>query len=84
MLVFCRLLDVSFNLLRKVEGLERLTRVKKLFLLHNKISSIANLEHFAGLDMLELGSNRIRVWQTQQGSMAEARVLIQGENYALL
>lgn len=59
--IYYRLLDVSFNLLRKVEGLERLTRVKKLFLLHNKISSIANLEHFTCLEMLELGSNRIRV-----------------------
>lgn len=56
-----RQLDVSFNILRKVEGLEQLTRLKKLFLLHNKISSIANLEHLTGLEMLELGSNRIRV-----------------------
>lgn len=56
-----RQLDVSFNILRKVEGLEQLTRLKKLFLLHNKISSIANLDHFACLEMLELGSNRIRV-----------------------
>lgn len=52
---------MSFNILRKVEGLEQLTRLKKLFLLHNKISSIANLEHLTGLEMLELGSNRIRV-----------------------
>lgn len=58
-----RQLDVSFNLLRKVEGLEQLTRVKKLFLLHNKISSIANLEQLTDLEMLELGSNRIRVRQ---------------------
>lgn len=56
-----RQLDVSFNVLRKVEGLEQLTRLKKLFLLHNKISSIGNLEHLTGLEMLELGSNRIRV-----------------------
>lgn len=56
-----RQLDMSFNVLRKVEGLEQLTRLKKLFLLHNKISSIANLEHLTGLEMLELGSNRIRV-----------------------
>lgn len=52
---------MSFNVLRKVEGLEQLTRLKKLFLLHNKISSIANLEHLTGLEMLELCSNRIRV-----------------------
>lgn len=52
---------MSFNILRKVEGLEQLTSLKKLFLLHNKISSIANLDHFTCLEMLELGSNRIRV-----------------------
>lgn len=52
---------MSFNVLRKVEGLEQLTSLKKLFLLHNKISSIANLDHFTCLEMLELGSNRIRV-----------------------
>ena len=54
-------LDLSFNLLRKIEGLESQTPLKKLFLLHNKISSITNLEHLTGLEMLELGSNRIRV-----------------------
>lgn len=52
---------MSFNILRRVEGLEQLTSLKKLFLLHNKISSIANLDHFSCLEMLELGSNRIRV-----------------------
>uniref|UniRef100_A0A3Q2YYG9 Protein phosphatase 1 regulatory subunit 7 n=1 Tax=Hippocampus comes TaxID=109280 RepID=A0A3Q2YYG9_HIPCM len=54
-------LDVSFNVLRKVEGLEQLTRLKKVFLLHNKIGNIANLGHLPCLEMLELGSNRIRV-----------------------
>lgn len=65
-----RQLDVSFNILRKVEGLEQLTCLKKLFLLHNKISSIANLDHFTCLEMLELGSNRIRV--RQKGLLGES------------
>lgn len=65
-----RQLDVSFNILRKVEGLEQLTQLKKLFLLHNKISSIANLDHFVGLEMLELGSNRIRVREVWVNSFA--------------
>lgn len=56
-----RQLDVSFNILRKIEGLDRLTKISKLFLLHNKITSIANLDHMTNLEMLELGSNRIRV-----------------------
>ncbi len=61
MIVICRQLDVSFNLLRKIEGLECLAKIKKLFLLHNKIASIANLDQLTSLQMLELGSNRIRV-----------------------
>lgn len=60
-IVICRQLDVSFNLLRKIEGLDCLTKIKKLFLLHNKITSIANLDQMTSLQMLELGSNRIRV-----------------------
>lgn len=69
---YIRQLDVSFNILRKIEGLERLTRIKKLFLLHNKISSIANLNHFTSLEMLELGSNRIRVrWSAPFGGCSE-------------
>lgn len=68
-----RQLDVSFNILRKVEGLEQLTRLKKLFLLHNKISSISNLDHFTCLEMLELGSNRIRV--QLKGPLGEQPVL---------
>lgn len=61
MIVICRQLDVSFNLLRKMEGLECLSKIKKLFLLHNKIASIASLDQLTSLQMLELGSNRIRV-----------------------
>lgn len=69
-----RQLDVSFNVLRKVEGLEQLACLKKLFLLHNKISSIANLDHFARLEMLELGSNRIRVRPKGLGDSGQNRM----------
>lgn len=74
-----RQLDMSFNILRKIEGLERLTRVKKLFLLHNKISNIGNLENCTVLEMLELGSNRIRVWQ--QGSLGQQEMFKLGKQY---
>ena len=59
--VIYRQLDVSFNVLRKTEGVEQLSKLTKLFLLHNKIASIANLDNLTNLEMLELGSNRIRV-----------------------
>ena len=56
-----RVLDISFNLLRNIEGLDKLTRLKKLFLVNNKISKIENISSLRQLQMLELGSNRIRV-----------------------
>ena len=56
-----RILDISFNVLQHIEGLDRLTQLKKLFLVNNKISKIENLSNLQVLQMLELGSNRIRV-----------------------
>lgn len=56
-----RILDLSFNRISKIEGLEGLTRLVKLFLVNNKISVIENLGHLTRLEMLELGDNRIRV-----------------------
>lgn len=56
-----RILDISFNLLRNIEGIDKLTQLKKLFLVNNKISKIENLSTLHQLQMLELGSNRIRV-----------------------
>lgn len=56
-----RILDISFNLLRNIEGVDKLTKLKKLFLVNNKINKIENLSNLCQLEMLELGSNRIRV-----------------------
>lgn len=60
-LFYLRVLDISFNVLRHIEGLDQLTQLKKLFLVNNKISKIENLSNLQLLQMLELGSNRIRV-----------------------
>lgn len=60
-LFYLRILDISFNVLRHIEGLDRLAQLKKLFLVNNKISKIENLSNLQMLQMLELGSNRIRV-----------------------
>jgi len=54
-------LDLSFNRLTKIENLEALVNLQKLFLIHNKLTKIENIAHLTGLEMLELGSNRIRV-----------------------
>jgi len=56
-----RILDLCFNQIRKIEGLESLTKLKKLYFVQNKISVIENVGHLTELRMLEFGSNRIRV-----------------------
>lgn len=55
------MLDISFNRLTKIENLEGLLKLEKLFLVSNKISVIENLSHLTNLTMLELGDNKIRV-----------------------
>ena len=52
-------LDLSFNVIRKIEHLEKLTKLQTLYLVSNKISVIENL-NFDSLVYLELGDNRIR------------------------
>ena len=54
-------LDISFNNVRVIKGLETLVKLEKFFLINNKIKKIENLDHLTSLTMLELGDNRIRV-----------------------
>ena len=54
-------LDLSFNNLLRIENLDSLVKLEKLFLIQNKISALGNLSTLTCLTMLELGSNRIRV-----------------------
>ena len=56
-----RQLDLSFNRLQKLEGLEALTKLKQLYLVNNKIGHIENIGHLTQLQLLELGDNKIRV-----------------------
>jgi len=56
----CRILDVSFNRLREIKGLDHLHKLQKLFLCANKISRIENVGHLKNLTLLELGDNKIR------------------------
>lgn len=53
--------DISFNRLTKIENLDALVNLEKLFLCSNKITVIENLSSLTGLTMLELGDNKIRV-----------------------
>ncbi len=63
-MLFCRWLDLSYNQIRVIQGLEECRQLKRLFLQNNKITKIENLQHFPDLEMLELGANRIRVFVT--------------------
>ncbi len=55
-----RILDLSFNQIKKIENLQNLKKLEKLFLTQNKISEIEGLESLTELRVLELGSNKIR------------------------
>ena len=55
------ILDLSFNHIPQIGGLETLVNLEKIFLIQNKFTKIENLSTLTNLTMLELGSNRIRV-----------------------
>jgi hypothetical protein len=66
----CRILDVSFNRLREIKGLDQLHKLQKLFLCANKISHIENVGHLKNLTLLELGDNKIRASGSRFGTTA--------------
>lgn len=60
-LVNLEVLDLSYNRIRKIEGLSALCNLKRIYLVHNKIEKIDGLEALTKLEVLELGDNRIKV-----------------------
>ena len=52
-------LDLSFNLIEKIEGLEKLQKLTDLSLFSNNVSQISGLESLMRLNVLSLGSNKI-------------------------
>lgn len=56
-----RVLDLSNNRIKEIEGLEELINLEKLFLSSNRINKISNLNHLSKLKLLELGDNKIKV-----------------------
>lgn len=55
------LLDLSFNKIKHIKRINHLTKLKDLFFVQNKISTIEGLEGLTNLRQVELGANRIRV-----------------------
>ena len=75
-LVNLEVLDISFNRLRVIEGLEKLTKLKRLFLVSNKITKIDNLGHLKDLELLELGDNRL---ESNNGMLRHSLDALEGE-----
>lgn len=62
--IFKRLLvfDVSFNEIPSLQGLSKVSNtLKELYVSKNEVTKIEEIDHFHELQILELGSNRLRV-----------------------
>lgn len=74
-------LDLSYNQLRKIAGLESLgSTLKVLYLVENKIKVIEGLDTFVNLEVLELGGNRIREVGPGLANLKSLRALWLGKN----
>ncbi|KAK9275670.1 hypothetical protein L1049_022937 [Liquidambar formosana] len=67
--IFKRLLvfDVSFNEISSLNGLSKVSNtLKELYVSKNEVTKIEEIDHFIELQILELGSNRLRVMESLQ------------------
>lgn len=54
--------DVSFNEISSLSGLSKVSNtLKELYVSKNEVTKMEEIEHFHELQILELGSNRLRV-----------------------
>ena len=74
-------LDLSYNQIRKIRGLESLgSTLKELYLVENKIKVIEGLDTLVNLELLELGGNRIREIGSGLANLASLQKLWLGKN----
>jgi len=59
-LVNLQWLDLSFNLISKIEGLDKLTKLTDLSLYSNKIEELGGLEKLNELNVFSCGKNLIK------------------------
>lgn len=62
--IFKRVLvfDVSFNEITSLHGLSRVSNtLTELYVSKNEVTTIEEIDHFHQLQILELGSNKLRV-----------------------
>lgn len=58
---YFRSLHLSYNRIKKIEGLEQLSDLERLYLSCNIITKIDGIDNLKALRILELGFNRIEV-----------------------
>lgn len=64
-------LDLSFNKICKIEGLDTLTKLMDLSLFNNQISTIENLDNLVHLNVLSLGKDDTTcIYDTQHAANA--------------
>ncbi|ESL07182.1 protein phosphatase 1, regulatory subunit [Trypanosoma rangeli SC58] len=74
-------LDLSYNQIRHISGLEPLApTLKELYLVENKINEIKNLDLLINLELLELGGNRIREIGPGLAKLTKLKQLWLGKN----
>jgi hypothetical protein len=57
-------LDLSFNQIEVIEGLDKLTKLTDLALYSNNIKTLSGLDHLANLNVLSVGRNQIEEHET--------------------
>ena len=57
---FYLVLDLSFNNIEVIEGLDKLTKLKDLTLYNNRISKIENMEALSQLHVFSIGNNSLK------------------------
>ena len=57
-------LDLSFNNITVIEGLESLTKLTDLTLFNNRISKVENMDRLVNLQVLSIGNNNITALET--------------------
>ncbi len=72
-------LDLGYNKIRQIEGLEHLVNLRDLVLTSNRIKKMEGLGTLTRLEKLELGANRLRVVEGLEGCAGTLRELWLGK-----
>lgn len=53
------ILDLSFNNIERIEGLDNLTKLKDLSLFNNQITKLENMNVLENLEVFSIGNNQL-------------------------